>query len=71
MMSGWRWVGSSVGSGRCSITDDEPVTSSTISASSLIVNSLGLPMLTGWFSPESRRAITPRISSSTKQKLRV
>ena len=48
--------------------DDDPVTSSTTSANSRIVNSLGFPTFTG--SIRIEQATTP-ISSSTKQKLRV
>ena len=47
VMSGWRCVGSSAGSGRCTIFEREPVSSITSSASSRIVNSPGLPRLTG------------------------
>ena len=50
-MSGWRTCGSSTGSGSKTISLGEPVTSMTVSASSRIVNSLGLPMLTGPCSP--------------------
>ena len=39
----------------------EPVTSTTASASSSSVNSYGLPMLTGWCSPDSASAMIPRI----------
>ncbi len=46
-MLGWRWVGSSLGRGLCIRSDFEPVSSMTFSASSLMVNSLGLPVLTG------------------------
>ena len=65
VMSGWRWVGSSVGSGSNTISDDEPVTSSTAWASSRIVNSFGLPMLTGPTWSDRRSPRMPRIRSST------
>ena len=46
-MSGRRRLGSSTGSGRYSISDEEPVIASTLVASSSMVNSFGLPMFTG------------------------
>ena len=46
-------VGSSTGSGSNTISDVEPVTSITMSASSSIVNSSGLPMFTGSIQSES------------------
>ena len=47
MMSGRRRTGSSAGSGSCSIGELVPVNSTTRSANSAIVNSPGLPKLTG------------------------
>jgi hypothetical protein len=52
-MSGWRCLGSSAGSGRRMISELLPVWRIAISASSRMVNSAGLPMLTG---PVTRRA---------------
>src|ERR1039457_2289126 len=46
-MSGWRWNGSTWGSGWWTISDREAVSEITRSANSRIVNSFGLPMLTG------------------------
>ena len=44
-MFGWRCLGSSCGKGLLLILDFEPVSSSTFSASSKIVNSFGFPRL--------------------------
>mmetsp|Transcript_36242 Transcript_36242/g.121392 ORF Transcript_36242/g.121392 Transcript_36242/m.121392 type:complete len:280 (+) Transcript_36242:604-1443(+) len=71
-MSGFRCCGSSPGSGRCTIFELEPVCLIASSASCLIVNSPGLPRLTGpmvldWFIS----FISPSTRSSTKQKERV
>src|SRR5262249_36717960 len=46
-MSGWRWRGSSCGRGWNTSLERLPVSLSVISASSRIVNSTGLPRLTG------------------------
>ena len=46
-ISGWRWRGSSAGSGFSTISDLEPVMSMIVSASSRMVNSVGLPRLIG------------------------
>jgi hypothetical protein len=47
LMSGRRRCGSSTGRGSFMIFDDDAVSSITSSASSIIVNSAGLPILTG------------------------
>ena len=47
VISGWRWRGSSWGKGAWTSGEREPVSSRTASASSIIVNSPGLPMFTG------------------------
>jgi hypothetical protein len=60
-----RCVGSSTGSSSKTISDDEPVTSMASCASSRIVNSLSFPMFIGPVWSLSRRAMKPRISSST------
>ena len=52
-MSGWRTCGSSAGSASKTISEREPVTSITASASSSSVNSFGLPMLTGSVAPRT------------------
>src|SRR5690606_36652555 len=65
VMSGRRWAGSSAGSGSWTISELDPVTSRTSSASSRTVYSSGLPMLTGPVTSLSRRSRPPRISSFT------
>jgi integrase len=68
-MSGFRCCGSSWGSGRCSICDPDFARWITFSANSSIVNSPGLPRLTGpvtsWPVAIMRRK--PSTRSSTKQ----
>ena len=65
VMSGCRSFGSSDGRARCSIDELEPVSSITRSASSIIVNSSGLPMFTGPTTGPSSSASSRRTSSST------
>jgi hypothetical protein len=52
-MSGWRCVGSPIGSGSNTMSEDDPVTSRMMSAKSSIVYSSGLPILTGSTTSES------------------
>ena len=59
VMSGRRRVGSSAGSGRCTIGEDEPSSATTVRASSSTVYSSGLPMLTGPVRSESNSATQP------------
>ena len=62
-MSGWRTCGSSVGSASKTISERDPVTSITASASSSSVNSFGLPMLTGLWWPDSASRMMPSTRS--------
>ena len=63
VMSGRRRVGSSAGNGRLTNLLDEPVNSITCSANSRMVNSVGLPMLTG---PVKSSTFIMRMIASTK-----
>ena len=70
-MSGWRTLGSSIGSASKTISERDSVTSTIASAISSRVISEGLPMFTGSCTPDSWRATRPRTRSSTKQNERV
>ena len=64
-MSGHRRVGSSAGSGSKTISDVDPVSSSTIFASSRTVRSSGFPMFIAPSKSESSNARSPRTVSAT------
>ena len=66
-MSGFRITGSSCGRGFRTSSDFDPVISSTISASSMMVNSTGFPRLTGPVKPLGVfiSLMKPSIRSST------
>src|SRR3984957_21090954 len=61
VMTGRRRVGSSTGSGRYSMGEDDPVIWSTIFANSPTVNSSGFPRLIGPVSEDLIIAAIPRI----------
>src|SRR3954465_10524155 len=65
VMSGWRTCGSSTGSASNTISERDSVSSTTSWAISSSDSSAGLPMLTGSWSPDSARRLSPRIRSAT------
>ena len=64
-MSGWRTCGSSTGSASKTISERDSVSSTTVLAISSRLISSGLPMFTGVWYPDSAKAMSPRMRSST------